>query len=75
MDARVNKTLIYLYCATKTKPPLSNFDAMEVKIYPIYSQGIYAIASSVSANEFSKDNLEKNLANICLLYTSPSPRD
>ncbi len=64
MDAKANKTLIYLYCATKTKPPLSNFDAMGVKIYPIYSQGIYAIASSVSANEFSKDNLEKNLANM-----------
>jgi len=37
---------------------------MEVKIYPIYSQGIYAIASSVSPDEFSKDNLEKNLANM-----------
>ena len=65
MDEKVNKkNLIYLYCATKTKPSIFNFDKAEIKAYPIYYQGVYAIASSVSPDEFSKDNLEKNLANI-----------
>lgn len=53
--------LIYLYCVTKTKPDFNNFKNIEAEIYPIYSQGIYAVVSEVSLDEFKDDNLKKNL--------------
>jgi len=56
-----DEKLIYLYCITKTKPYLCDFKEMPIKIYPIYSQGIYAVVSKVSADEFSQNNLEKRL--------------
>jgi len=56
--------LIYLYCVTKTKPPRVELDGMKVKVYPIYSEGAYAIVSDVSPREFSEDNFKKNLADI-----------
>lgn len=58
------KNLIYLYCVTKTKPSQSNFKDTGIKIYPVYFQGTYAIVSKVSPDEFSEDNLKKNLANM-----------
>lgn len=58
------KNLIYLYCITKTKPNLTNFKDIGVKIYPIYFQGSYAIVSKVSPDEFSEDNLKKNFADM-----------
>lgn len=56
------KKLIYLYCITRTKPPYNNFKEIGVKIYPVYFQGIYAIVSKVSQDEFSEENFRKNLA-------------
>lgn len=61
---QAQKNLIYLYCVTKTKPSQSNFKNTGVKIYPIYFQGTYAIVSKVSPDEFSMDNLKKNLTNM-----------
>lgn len=58
------KELIYLYCVTKVKPELSNFEEIGTRIYPIYSQGNYAIVGRVSPDEFSESNLKKNLADI-----------
>jgi len=64
------KNLIYLYCVTQTKPNRSSLEVLEkylyvgVKIYPIYFQGTYAIVSKVSPDEFSQDNLKKNLTNM-----------
>lgn len=58
------KNLVYLYCVTTTKPTQSAFDDMGVKIYPLYFQGTYAVVSKVSPDEFSEDNLKKNLANM-----------
>jgi len=60
----MEKELIYLYCVTKAKPPRSNLEEIGVKIYPIYFQGIYAIVSKVSPDEFSEDNLKKKLADM-----------
>lgn len=57
----IQRKLIYLYCVAKVKPSRSNFKDIGVKIYPIYSQGIYAIVSKVSPDEFNDDNLKKNL--------------
>jgi hypothetical protein len=61
---QAQKNLIYLYCVTKTKPSQSDFEDVGVKIYPIYFQGTYAVITKVSPDEFSEDNLKKNLANI-----------
>lgn len=58
------KELIYLYCVTKDKPPRYNFEDLKVKTYPIYFQGTYAIVSKVSPEDFSEDNLKKNLADM-----------
>lgn len=58
------KKLIYLYCVTKIKPRQTNFKDMGIKIYPIYYQGVYAVVSKVSPDEFSKDNLKKNLGDM-----------
>lgn len=58
------KNLIYCYGVTKTKPSQSNFDDSEVKLYPVYFQGTYAMVSKVPFDEFSEENLKKNLANM-----------
>lgn len=58
------QSLIYLYCITKVKPVRDNFKDIETKIYPIYSQGIYAIVSKVLPDEFNEENLKKNLSDM-----------
>jgi len=58
------KKFFYLYCVTKTKPSHRNFKEAEVKVYPIYFQGTYAIVSKVSPAEFSEENLKKRLADM-----------
>jgi len=60
----VSKELIYLYCVTKARPGRIHFEEIGTKIYPIYFQGVYAIVSKVSPNEFSEDNLKKKLADM-----------
>jgi len=58
------KELIYLYCITRIKPDCNNIEGVEVRIYPVYFQGTYAIVSEVSPDEFSETNLKKKLADI-----------
>ena len=58
------KELLYLYCVTKDKPSSCNFEDLGIKIHPVYFRGTYALASSVSADDFSEDNLEKHLADM-----------
>ena len=58
------ESLIYLYCVTKVKPDCCDFEETEIKAYPIYFQGTYAILSRVSPEEFSEENLKKNLADM-----------
>lgn len=60
----IQKKLIYLYCITKAKPNFNNSGSIEAKVYPVYSQGIYAIVSKVSPDEFSEENLKKNLTDM-----------
>jgi len=62
MDETEQK-LIYLYCIAKTKP-LNSFEETGIKTYHVYFQGTYAVVSKVSPDEFSKDNLEKNLGDM-----------
>ena len=58
------KDLIYLYCITKAKPHYADLQKTGIKVYPIYSQGIYAIVSKVSASKFGEDNLKKKLTDM-----------
>lgn len=55
------KELIYLYCITKSKPICNDFKDTGVKLSVIYFQGICAIVSDVSSDEFSEDNFKKGL--------------
>ena len=58
------KELIYLYCVTDKAPKLKEVENFIDKLYFIYRQGIYAVVSKVKENEFSEENLKKNLANL-----------
>lgn len=56
-----HRELIYLYCITDNKPLIKEGPA---GAYFIDHKGIYAVVSTVPADEFSKENLEKNLSNL-----------
>ncbi len=58
------KELLYLYCVTKDKPSTCNFEDLGIKTHSIYFQGTYALVSGVSPDDFSEDNLKKNLADM-----------
>jgi len=58
------KELIYLYCVTDKAPKLKEVENFADKLYFIYRQGIYAVVSKVKENEFSEENLKRNLANL-----------
>ena len=64
MNKKEEKRLIYLYCVTKAKPYRKSFKEIGIKIYPVYFQGVYAIVSRVSPDEFSENNLKKNLQDL-----------
>lgn len=71
--------LIYLYCLTNKVPKLKEIETLVNSIYFIHSpkgsrvldhagfifyQGLYAVTGRVSADEFSEENLKKNLSNL-----------
>jgi len=56
--------LIYLYCLTNKVPKLKKIEAVVNNIYFVFHQGLYAVTSRVSADEFSEENLKKNLSNL-----------
>ncbi|MFH1798253.1 MAG: GvpL/GvpF family gas vesicle protein [Candidatus Omnitrophota bacterium] len=55
------KELTYLYCITKSKPVCNDFKDIGVKLALIYFQGICAVISEVSSNEFDEENFKKGL--------------
>lgn len=57
----MEKELIYIYCVTPEKPNSKDLDR---GVYSIYHKGLYAIASKVSEDSFSEENLKKNLSDI-----------
>lgn len=61
ISLQAQKNLIYLYCVIESKPNYNCLKDIGVKIYPIYFQGTYAVVTKVSPDEFSEDNLKKNL--------------
>ena len=56
--------MIYLYCVTNRVPKLKEIDHFLDSLYFIYDKGIYAVVSKVPAEEFSEENLTKNLADL-----------
>jgi len=58
------QNLIYLYCLTNKVPKLKEIEALVDNIYFIFHQGLYAVTGRVSSNEFSEENLKKNLSNL-----------
>lgn len=56
------KELIYLYCVSQKGPNLKGLDGGN--IYYVHHHGIYAVVSKVSEDEFSEENLKKNLSDI-----------
>ena len=58
------ENLIYLYCITNKMPNVQEGRDLVDNLYIIYNQGLYAVVSIVSNDEFSEDNLKKNLADL-----------
>jgi hypothetical protein len=59
-----SKKLYYLYCVTKIKPPKKNIKGIGSRAYPVYAEGVYAITSKVSMDEFDEEGLKKKMADI-----------
>ncbi|MBI4743336.1 MAG: GvpL/GvpF family gas vesicle protein [Actinobacteria bacterium] len=60
----LEKDLIYLYCVTDGPPQLKETEDLVDNVYFIYHQGLYAVISEVSADEFSEENLREKLATL-----------
>ncbi len=58
------KGLIYLYCLTNKIPKLKESEDLVDNAQFFYYQGLYAVVSNVSTDEFSEENLKKNLADL-----------
>ncbi len=56
--------LIYLYCVTINIPKLKEAGDLVDNAHFFYYQHLYAVVSNVSADEFSEENLKKNLADL-----------
>lgn len=59
-----DRGLIYLYCLTNRIPKLKETEDLVDNTRFLYYQGLYAVVSNVSTDEFSEENLKKNLANL-----------
>jgi hypothetical protein len=67
-----DKELIYLFCVTGRLPKLKEAEDLAGNAHFIFYQGLFAVANRVSADEFSEENLKKNLANLEWIQTKAS---
>lgn len=58
------KNLLYLYCVTNKIPNVREVRDLIDNLYFIYNQGLFAVVSIVSSDEFDEDNLKKNLTDL-----------
>jgi len=58
------KNLTYLYCVTKRVPKLKKVEKLVTNLHFIYCCSLYAIVGKVSREEFDKESLKKNLADL-----------
>ena len=59
-----DRGLIYLYCLTNKIPKLKEAEDLVDNARFFYYQDLYAMVSNVSTDEFSEENLKKNLADL-----------
>jgi len=59
-----NTELIYLYCMTDKTLNLEEMEKISENIFPINSNGLYAVAKYVPKAEFSEENLKQNFADM-----------
>lgn len=65
MDVKTEeKGLLYLYCITQKEPRLEDIGNLAEGVYFIHHRGVYAVVGRVKSNEFSEENLKKNLADL-----------
>jgi len=62
--------LVYLYCVSRKEPDFKDSGLLKqhtkdfgVRVYAISHQGLYAVVSEVSEDEFGEEKFKKNLAN------------
>jgi hypothetical protein len=65
MNVTHNK-LIYVFCVTREDPLLINHDVKD-EILSIEIDGFYATIKYASENEFSEENIKKNISNVAWL--------
>ena len=58
------KNLTYLYCVAKRVPKLKKVEKLVANLSFVYRCDSYAVISKVSREEFGKENLKKNLADL-----------
>lgn len=58
------KELVYLYCVTNRLPKLKEATGLVDELHFVSQDGLYAVVSNVSEDEFNEENLKKNLANL-----------
>jgi hypothetical protein len=56
--------LIYVYCITNKEPNLNGSKELVAGLSTLGEGGLYAIVSNEKEEEFSQENLEKNLSNL-----------
>ncbi|MBI4684686.1 MAG: GvpL/GvpF family gas vesicle protein [Nitrospirae bacterium] len=67
----MREKLIYVYCVSHKEPNFKDSDLgnshtkiFGVRVYPICHQDLYAVVSKVSEDEFTEENLKKNLSDM-----------
>lgn len=72
LSVEVEKSLLYLYCITNREPELKGVEKLlyphtknpVINVYSVSQDGLYAVVSKVSEDEFGEKNLKKNLGDI-----------
>jgi len=59
-----DKTLLYLYCVTDKEPMLDKASELIENLHCLSIGDMYAVVSEVSKDDFDRDNLEKNIADM-----------
>ncbi len=59
-----DKNLLYLYCVTDKEPVLDKASELVGNLYCLNVNDMYAVVNEVSKDDFDKDNLEKNIADM-----------
>jgi len=56
--------LVYLYCVTNEEPRLTEIEDSVDNLYFVCYRGLYAVVRNVEENEFGRESLKKNMADL-----------